>query len=125
MTTGVREGFAAVRALGLTVTPFPLKVLFTWLPQAFAVRYWRRFFASKIADYVFGRHARTAAREMREVANDCRALLDPSGYEVVAIADCHRGASPSSSTSSHSALRIARAQAKPEPRIQAKYHIEL
>jgi 2-dehydropantoate 2-reductase len=85
MTTGVREGFAAVRALGLTVTPFPLKVLFIWLPQAFAVRYWRRFFASKIADYVFGRHARTAAGEMREVANDCRALLDKSGVEAPAL----------------------------------------
>lgn len=33
MTKGVREGFAAVRSLGRTVTPFPLMVLFTWLPH--------------------------------------------------------------------------------------------
>ena len=59
---GVREGFATVRALGLPVTPFPLKVLFTYLPQAFAIFYWRRFFAAKMADYVFGRHARAASQ---------------------------------------------------------------
>jgi ketopantoate reductase len=39
MTNGVREGFSAVRALGLTVTPLPLKVLFTWLPKPFAIFY--------------------------------------------------------------------------------------
>jgi hypothetical protein len=54
MTEGVREGFAAVRALELPVTPFPLKVLFAWLPLRFAIRYWRSFFASKVADVVFG-----------------------------------------------------------------------
>jgi hypothetical protein len=70
MTKGVREGFAAVRALGRTVTPFPLRVLFAWMPQWFAVAYWRRFFASDMADYVFGRHARSASREMREIASD-------------------------------------------------------
>lgn len=85
MTKGVREGFAAVRALGLPVTPFPLKVLFVWLPQMFAIIYWRRFFASKMADYVFGRHARTASCEMREVASDCRALLDKSGVGAPAL----------------------------------------
>jgi 2-dehydropantoate 2-reductase len=75
MTNGVREGFTAMRALGLTVTPFPLKVLFTWMPQAFAVQYWRRFFAAEMGDYVMGRHARAASAEMHEVANDCRMLL--------------------------------------------------
>ena len=62
MAKGVREGYSAVRALGLSVAPFALRVLFTWLPPAFAIYYWRRFFASKMADYVFGRHARAASR---------------------------------------------------------------
>ncbi len=68
-----------MRGLGLTVTPFSLRVLFTWLPQRFAVSYWRRFFASDMADFVFGRHARSSWREMHEIANDCRTLLDKSG----------------------------------------------
>jgi 2-dehydropantoate 2-reductase len=85
MTQGVREGFAAVRALGLTVTPFPLRVLFTWLPQAFAIYYWRRFFASKMADYVFGGHARAGSSEMREMATDCRILLENAGVRAPAL----------------------------------------
>jgi 2-dehydropantoate 2-reductase len=85
MIKGVSEGFAAVRALQRTVTPFALRVLFTWLPHAFAVHYWRRFFAAEMADYVFGRHARAASTEMREVANDCRILLEKTGIEAPAL----------------------------------------
>jgi 2-dehydropantoate 2-reductase len=85
MAKGVREGYAAVRALGLNVEPFALRALFTWLPPAFAIYYGRRFFASKMADYVFGRHARAASREMRELANDCRALLEKSGIQAPAL----------------------------------------
>jgi 2-dehydropantoate 2-reductase len=90
MAKGVREGYAAVRALGLGVSPFALRVLFTWLPPAFAIHYWRRFFASEMADYVFGRHARAASREMRELANDCRTLLENSGVEAPALRQLYR-----------------------------------
>jgi 2-dehydropantoate 2-reductase len=85
MAKGVREGFAAARALGLTVQPFPLRVLFTWMPQGFAVWYWRRFFATEMADYVFGRHARAASHEMRALADDCRTLISRSGAEAPAL----------------------------------------
>lgn len=85
MTSGVREGFTVVRALGLTVTPFSLMVLFTWLPQGFAIRYWRHFFAAEMADYVFGRHARAASGEMRELADDCRVLTKTSGVDAPAL----------------------------------------
>jgi hypothetical protein len=60
-------------------------VLFAWLPEWSAVAYWRRFFASDMADYVFGRHARSASREMREIANDCLTLLDKTGGEAPAL----------------------------------------
>ena len=85
MAEGVREGFAAVRALGHTVAPFALRVLFTWLPVEFAIRYWRRFFAADMAEYVFGRHARGAATEMRELANDCRTMLENAGVAAPAL----------------------------------------
>ena len=89
MMEGVREGFSAVRALGLTITPFPLRVLFTWLPKSFVVSYWRRFFASEMGDYVFGRHARAAAREMRTVADDCRTILEKTGTEARALRELY------------------------------------
>jgi 2-dehydropantoate 2-reductase len=85
MAKGVREGYSAVRALGHSVEPFALRVLFTWLPPAVAIYYWRRFFASEMADYVFGRHARAASREMSELANDCRSLLAKSRIEAPAL----------------------------------------
>jgi 2-dehydropantoate 2-reductase len=90
MVSGVREGFASVRALGLPVTPFALRVLFTWLPQAFAISYWRRFFATPMADYVFGRHARFASQEMREIVDDCRSILEQSRVEAPALARLYR-----------------------------------
>ena len=90
MAKGVREGYFAVRALGRSVEPFALKVLFTWLPPAFAIYYWRRFFASKMGDHVFGRHARAASREMHELANDCRSLLEKSGVEAPALYQLYR-----------------------------------
>ena len=83
LVAGVTEGFGAICATGLPVTPFALKVLFTWLPRAFAVWYWRRFFSTRTAEYVFGAHARAAAGEMLEVARDCRALLQTAGVEAV------------------------------------------
>jgi 2-dehydropantoate 2-reductase len=85
MAQGVREGFAAVRVLGHTVTPFALRVLFTWLSSTFGVHYWRRFFATEMAEYVFGRHARAASAEMHDVANDCRIMLEQAGVEAPAL----------------------------------------
>jgi 2-dehydropantoate 2-reductase len=72
---GIREGFRAVRANGLPIAPFSLKILFTGLPRGFASVYWRRFFATDTADHVFGRHARAASEEMRAVARECRTML--------------------------------------------------
>jgi len=85
MADGVREGFTVVRALGLPVAPFPLKVLFCWLPKRFAVWYWRRFFASPMGDYVFGRHSRSASPEMRILAQDCKTLIERTGVEAPAL----------------------------------------
>jgi hypothetical protein len=82
LVAGVSEGFGVVRATGRPVTPFSLKVLFTWLPRSFAVGYWRRFFSTTSADYIFGAHARAAAGEMLEVARDCRALMQTAGVNA-------------------------------------------
>jgi 2-dehydropantoate 2-reductase len=82
LVAGVSEGFDVVRATGLPVTPFSLRVLFTWLPRSSAVAYWRRFFSTTTADYIFGAHARAAAGEMLEVARDCRTLVKTTGVDA-------------------------------------------
>ncbi|MEO9167766.1 MAG: 2-dehydropantoate 2-reductase N-terminal domain-containing protein [Aestuariivirga sp.] len=85
MTKGVREGFNVVNQLGMTVTPLSLRILFTWMPQLFAVYYWHRYLSSEMADYVFGRHARRASLEMQMLANDCRTLMMQSQVETPAL----------------------------------------
>jgi hypothetical protein len=76
--------------MGLTVTPFALRVLFNWSPKSFVIWYWRRFFRTEMADCVFGRHAVTASREMREIANEFRAKLDKTGVRAPALHQLYR-----------------------------------
>ena len=90
MVSGVREGFNAVRKLGKAVHPFPLKLLFTLLPRPFAVYYWHRFLSRRMADYVFGRHVRHAAVEIRTLAAECRELLNKSGQAAPALNQLYR-----------------------------------
>jgi 2-dehydropantoate 2-reductase len=98
MVKAVGEGFTAVQALGRPVTPFALRVLFMWLPSIFAIEYWQRFFATEMADIIFGRHARAASAEMLAVANDCHSLLETSHiqapvllqlYKAIEVYDLH------------------------------------
>jgi len=90
MVNGVREGFHALRVLGQPVHPFALKVLFTWLPRPFAVHYWHRFFSNSVAEWVFARHSRNAAAEMRALAAECRLLLQRSGAGAAALNQLYR-----------------------------------
>ena len=79
LVLGVREGFNALAATGVTITPWKLGLLFRFMPTSFADEYWRRFFDSPMGDIVFARHARSAVDETAELARECRALLAPSG----------------------------------------------
>jgi 2-dehydropantoate 2-reductase len=90
MIRGVREGFRAVETLGQPIHPFPLRVLFTVLPTPLVLRYWRRFFADRMAEYVFARHARHASVEMQALAIDCRQLLGRSGVDAPALDRLYR-----------------------------------
>ena len=85
MTKGVREGYSAVRALGLSVEPFALRVLFTWLPPNIRDLLLVPLLRLKNGCQLFGCHARAASREMRELANDCRCLLEKSRIEAPAL----------------------------------------
>lgn len=90
MVRGTREGFHAVNALGRSVHPLALRVLFTRLPAQVAVYYWRHFFSNRMAEYVFARHARYASVEMRTLAVDCRVLLARSGVLTPALNELYR-----------------------------------
>lgn len=75
MVKAIREGFAALQALGMMEMPFNLKVLFLWMPTWFAVRYWQYAFRTAVGTLAMAPHANAARDEMRQVATDMAALL--------------------------------------------------
>jgi 2-dehydropantoate 2-reductase len=85
MVDGIRQGFSVVRVLGRPVHPFALTALFTWMPRAFAVYYWQRFFSRKLAEFIFARHACNSSVEMHMLSTDCRLLLAKSGVSAPAL----------------------------------------
>jgi len=78
--SGVREGFGALRALGLPPPPRSLRAIFGWLPNRITVAYWRRLFGSPRGEAYFAWHARTAWGEGRALAGEVRALVRSSGH---------------------------------------------
>jgi len=75
---GIRDGWAALDAVGVAAAPLPLRVIFCWMPLPFSVKYWQRLFGSVRGEHYFARHARHAAKEMAALAADVRALAGNS-----------------------------------------------
>ena len=74
LVRAVREGFRVLRARGVQVVPFKLRILFNWLPAAVPVAYWRRYFRSPLGEYAFARHSRAAGDELKQLADEVRQL---------------------------------------------------
>lgn len=72
---GVREGLHLLRMLGLPPAPLNLRAIFTWMPKAITIAYWRRFFGSTRGQYYFAEHARVAWVEMKMLADEVRTVL--------------------------------------------------
>jgi 2-dehydropantoate 2-reductase len=82
MVQAIREGFRALQALGLPVTPQNLAVLFGWMPRWFAVRYWQRTLQGPVGTLAIGPHARAARGEMAALAVQVLTLLRPSSLST-------------------------------------------
>lgn len=83
--SGVREGFGALRALGLSPPPRSLRAIFGWLPNRITIAYWRRLFGSSRGEAYFAWHARTAWEEGNALASEVRALVRSSGRATPAL----------------------------------------
>jgi len=82
MVSAIREGFAALRSLGVRVTPFNLQVIFRWMPRWFAVRYWQGALQTDTGTLAIAPHANAAREEMSQVAREIQAFLEPSSVPV-------------------------------------------
>ena len=77
-----REGFAALQSLGVRVMPFNLKLIFSWMPRWFAVRYWQRALQTDVGTLAIAPHANAAPEEMSRVARQILVFLEPSPRPV-------------------------------------------
>jgi hypothetical protein len=90
MVRGIREGFRVLRELGVTITPFKLRVLFEWLPFAVPVAYWRNYLNSSMGDYCLARHTRVARDEFQELAKEFRILIGKAGISTPSLDRLYR-----------------------------------
>jgi 2-dehydropantoate 2-reductase len=82
MVNAIREGFAALQSLGISVMPFNLKLIFLWMPRWFAVRYWQCALQTSIGTLAIAPHANAAREEMSQVARAILTFLEPSPVPV-------------------------------------------
>lgn len=76
LVRAVREGFGSLAAQGVAVTPLPLRVIFTLVPTAFAVRYWRGQLAGEVGMIGLAPHVwRTRDTELAALTADVQELL--------------------------------------------------
>jgi len=76
--TGYRDGLRALRADGTALRPRSTRAL-AWIPEPLVRAALRRFFGTELA-FVGGQaHALAAVGEMREIAEELRALLQRTG----------------------------------------------
>ncbi|MBX3065979.1 MAG: ketopantoate reductase family protein [Anaerolineae bacterium] len=69
----MREGFAVLRALGIPVTPIRAQLL-GLMPEPLLVNTMRKTLDSKVAEYAMAGHANAARDEMRQLADEFKAL---------------------------------------------------
>jgi len=82
MVQAIREGFIALQAQAIPISPFNLKVLFLWMPRWFAVLYWQYALRTTVGTLAIAPHANAAHDEMCQVARDIMAQLQPSSVSA-------------------------------------------
>jgi 2-dehydropantoate 2-reductase len=76
MVLATRDIFEALNDVEI---PANLRWLYLRMPTAFAVRYWRRVFASPRGELWFAAHGRAAPDEMQALASELRAAVQQTG----------------------------------------------
>jgi len=78
MVNAIREGFAALQSLDISVTPFNLKLIFCWMPGWFAIRYWQHALQTPVGTLAIAPHANAAREEMGLLAREVLEFLQAS-----------------------------------------------
>ena len=77
MIRSVGEGFRALASQGVTVTPRPLKMIFTVVPGIFAVRYWQGQLRGTVGTVALAPHLRVSKdTELAAIYRDVQKMID-------------------------------------------------
>ena len=77
MIRSVGEGFRALASQGVTVTPRPLKMIFTVVPGIFAVRYWQGQLRGTVGTVALAPHLRASKdTELAAIYRDVQKMID-------------------------------------------------
>lgn len=79
MVRAMKEGLAALRALGIPPTPLKLRILVGWLPEAIQVPVLGRIYQTEGARLVIEHHANAARDEMDTLTAEVRDLITLAG----------------------------------------------
>jgi len=79
MVRATREGFRALRAAGNAAIPTNLRILYLWMPETFAARYWQKVLRTPRGELWFAAHSRAAPEEMRSLADNLLAEVPRTG----------------------------------------------
>jgi 2-dehydropantoate 2-reductase len=82
MVRAVRESFRSLATLGIREVPFNLRLLHEYMPEWFAVRYWRQQFSGELGRFSLASHAISARSEMTILAGEVGKLLAASACKT-------------------------------------------
>ena len=78
MVKSIKEGFRALKDLGIPVMPSNLKIIFMIIPEWFSVLYWQKAMQSKLGTLAITPHANAAKSEMQLVAKKVLEMVHSS-----------------------------------------------
>lgn len=78
MVIAVREGFNALKSLGIPVIPVNIKTIFLVMPLWFSVRYWQKSLQGETGTLAIAPHVNAAKEEMQLVAEKVLQIMHSS-----------------------------------------------
>jgi len=78
MVQSIKEGFKALKALGISITPFNVKIIFMMMPLWFSVSYWQKAMQGTVGTLAMAPHAKAAKDEMKLIAKKVLEMVHPS-----------------------------------------------
>ncbi len=79
MVRSVSEGFSACKALGISIAPTNLKIIFMIMPRWFTILYWQYALKGKLGTLAAAPHANAAKKEIQLLAKKVMTMVHSSG----------------------------------------------